>query len=394
MWGQYSPWHPAGAYLPPPKGCSITQANILQRHGARFPNDDDGIEYRASVKRLTSAHKFVDSRLDFLQDYSYDLGEDLLVPYGAMQSFDAGSEAFERYSHLVSTENMLFVRASGKRRVIDSAKNWTVGFAAASRQRYNPAVNLIISEEVNNTLNNDCPNASDGSDEMDEWLSVFGPAVAKRLNKAAPGAHLTEKDVYNLLAMCPFETLAKEHVSPFCKLFEEDDFRAFEYHGDVEKYYKTGYPHGLGRVQGVGYVNELIARLTGTPVRDHTQHNASLLFPLDRALYADFTHENEMVAVYAALGLYNISEPLDPREMDVDREWVASRMVPFSARMVVERLECKHEGAAVRIFVNDALQSLGFCGKGNGVCSVDKFVESQEYARSEKSAEDFKRCYN
>ena len=39
-------------------------------------------------------------------------------------------------------------------------------------------------------------------------------------------------------------------------------------------------------------------------------------------------------------GLYNISSPLDPMSMDPERRWVASRMVPFSARMVVERLAC------------------------------------------------------
>jgi len=259
---------------------------------------------------------------------------------------------------------------------------------------------VVLSEEVNNTLNNDCPNAGDGAEEMDEWLGVFAPPVAARLRKAAPGARVGDKDVFNLLAMCPFETLAAERASPFCALFTEDEFRAFEYHGDVEKYYKTGYgePHGLGRVQGVGYVNELLARLADAPVRDRTQHNASLPFPLGKTVYADFTHENEMVAVYAALGLFNISAPLDTREMDPDRAWVASRMVPFSARMVVERLECgadltERAGQEVRIFVNDALQPLEFCGKGDGMCSLEEFVASQEYARNNGEG-DFERCYN
>ncbi|OCH87938.1 acid phosphatase [Obba rivulosa] len=396
MWGQYAPWHPAGHYTPPPEGCNITQVNILQRHGARFPNDDDGAAYHASIKRLTAARKFADPRLEFLQDYKYDLGTETLLPYGAMQSFEAGAQAFRRYAHLVGPAHIPFVRASGKRRVIDSARNWTVGFAAASRQRYNPSVDLILSEERNNTLNNDCPNAGDGSEQMDEWLGVFAPAVAERLNKAAPGADLGAEDVFNLLAMCPFETLARQRASPFCALFNEDDFRAFEYHGDLEKYYKTGYgePHGLGRVQGVGYVNELLARLTGTPVRDHTQHNGSLPFPLHGTLYADFTHENEMVAVFAAMGLFNVSVPPDTHEMDPAREWVASRMVPFSARMVVERVVCAAGGESVRVFVNDKLQPLEFCGEGDGVCALESFVESQAYARSEQSREDFERCYN
>ena len=72
------------------------------------------------------------------------------------------------------------------------------------------------------------------------------------------------------------------------------------------------YGNPLGRVQGVGYVNELLARLTQTPVRDHTQTNRTLdgapaTFPLNRTLYADFSHDNQMAAIYAALGLFCMS---------------------------------------------------------------------------------------
>jgi hypothetical protein len=73
----------------------------------------------------------------------------------------------------------------------------------------------------------------------------------------------------------------------------------------------------LGRVQGVGYVNELLARLTQAPVNDSTQTNTTLTanpatFPLDRTLYADFSHDNEMAAIYAAMGLLPQAAALDP----------------------------------------------------------------------------------
>lgn len=183
------------------------------------------------------------------------------------------------------------------------------------------------------------------------------------------------------------------------------------------------YGNPLGRVQGVGYVNELIARLTGRPVRDATTHDASLAFPLGRALYADFTHENLIVAVFSAMGLYNVSSsssssssspassshnpmPMDPRKMDEHREWIASRMVPFSARMVVERLACDmpgpeddegEEGEYVRVFVNDEARDMGFCageeGSGyEGMCELGRFVESQRYARGNGEG-DFERCF-
>ncbi len=135
------------------------------------------------------------------------------------------------------------------------------------------------------------------------------------------------------------------------------------------------YGQPLGRVQGVGYVNELLARLTGTPVLLGTQVNTTLdtdpsTFPLDRALYADFTHDNQMAAIYAAMGLFAQRAPLDPTTPDPRRTWITSELTPFSARMVVERLACTTQGKEntlhVRVLVNDALQPLGFCGARSG----------------------------
>ncbi|CAL1711253.1 unnamed protein product [Somion occarium] len=428
-WGQYAPWFPVEKYKRPPKGCEITQVNILQRHGARYPNSYDS--YDESIKRLMEADKFVDSKLDFLSEYEYDLEEEELLPFGASQSFGSGETVFRRYSHLVNAKNIPFVRSSGKSRAIHSATNWTVGFAAASHHRYNPILSVVVPEEQNNTLNNDCPNAGDGTKQKRAWLKVFAPPIAKRLEKAAPGAKVSNDDVFNLMAMCSFETLAKERGSEFCQLFKDREFKMFGYHGDVEKFYKTGYGEPLGPVQGVGYVNELLARLTGRPVQDHTQYNSSLPFPLGRSLYVDFTHENLMVAVYSAMGLFNISDnPLSTKKMEKEsnRVWIASKMVPFSSRMVVERLTCsgrkkmhgpklvdfddedwedehehEHEesegggrqaGEHVRVLVNDAVQPLDFChaGKG-GICSLDAFVESQDYARRSGDG-DFEKCYN
>lgn len=127
-----------------------------------------------------------------------------------------------------------------------------------------------------------------------------------------------------------------------------------------------------------------------------------------------------MVAVYSAMGLYNISDnPLSTKQMDKDRIWVASQMVPFSSRLVVEKLACetrrasqvllrpkwlpsvtdggddgRQAGEYVRVLVNDAVQPLKFCGAGkDGICSLDAFVKSQGYARRSGDG-DFEKCYN
>ena len=155
-------------------------------------------------------------------------------------------------------------------------------------------------------------------------------------------------------------------------------------------------------------MNELLARLTGQPVQDHTQTNRTLdaspeTFPLDRILYADFSHDNEMVSIYSALGLFKQhllpDQKLDPTGPSSQRTWITSNLVPFSARMMVEKLECgvpqlpRPKGVFVRILVNDAVQPLEFCGGIGGLCELHAFVASQGYARHDGDG-DFEKCFN
>ncbi|EIN12790.1 phosphoglycerate mutase-like protein [Punctularia strigosozonata HHB-11173 SS5] len=439
-WASFTPWHPVANYTPPPEGCTITQVNLLQRHGARRPSSDDGDLYAKSVKKLVRASKHsahVDSSLKWLKHYHYDLGEADLIGLGAEQSFYAGQLDYERYAKLglISSQNVPFVRASGKQRVVDSATNWTAGVAHESELDEIP-LKVIIPEEkgINNTLNDDmCPSSTKGGRETHLWLDTWGPAVRDRINELAFGKsvkktkkkHLLDlDDVYNVMSTCVFGTVVHNASSPFCDLFEEDEWAKFEYYGDLEKFYGRGYGQDLGPVQGVGYVNELLARLTNTPVVDNTQTNKTLdsdpaTFPLGKTFYADFSHENLMAAVYAALGLFKEEQgwPLDPERMDPNRIWRASRITPFSTRLVVEKLACEDVDSEpdlvtsqsevakstlvaeyVRILVNDAVHPLEHCSeagnggeRGDGLCTLKAFVESQAYARSQGGG-DWERC--
>ncbi|KAF8076950.1 phytase [Lyophyllum atratum] len=398
-WAQYSPYFPVEVYPSPPDHCQVTQANIIQRHGARYPTSGAGANIVAAVNKLLAAEEYTEEHLDFLKNYTYRLGEEDLLPFGARQSHFAGQVQFWRYRHLVSNEQLPFVRASGSERVVLSATNWTAGFSFASRHVYTPSLTVIIPEELNNTLNNwMCPSGGDSSPQTSQWLLEYAPPIAEHLNREAPGANLNASDIFSLLSLCPFESVFLDDRSAFCNLFSEDEFEQFEYSGDLDKYYNTGYGQSLGPVQGVGYINELLARLTGKPVRDNTQTNRTLdaspvTFPLNRTIYADFSHDNTMIAIYSAMGLFRQSVAPNPSSPNPERDWLASHLVPFSARMVTEKLVCGRGGEFVRVLVNDALQPLEFCGAGrDGLCTLDAFVKSQAYARSDGSG-DFEKCF-
>ena len=90
-----------------------------------------------------------------------------------------------------------------------------------------------------------CPAAANSRDEMNTFVDIAVRPIADRLNSAAPGANLDPQDAYSIMHLCPFETIAKEKISPFCFLFSEQDFKIYEYAGDLQKFYNTGYSSRL-----------------------------------------------------------------------------------------------------------------------------------------------------
>ncbi|KAH7909637.1 phytase [Hygrophoropsis aurantiaca] len=390
-WGPYSPYFPSAKYSTPPVNCDIIQVNLLQRHGARYPTAKASEDIQKSVKKLRKAKHHKHKSVKFLENYKWNLGQDDLVPFGAAQSFEAGWVHFKRYEHLIDEGNLPFVRASGADRVIMSALNWTAGFAAANKQVYTPKLSVIISETANDTLDNAmCPACERSVVDADAWRAKFTVPIEHRLKKTLPGVKLSPSDITNIMSLCAFETVAYEEPSPFCGMFTTHEFQSYEHDEGLKKYYYTGYGNEFGRVQGVGYVNELLARLTGTPVDDHTQTNSTLdlspeTFPLNRTFYADFSHDNTMVAIYGALGLFPQKQAPSNSKIEHHRTWRMSRLVPFSSRMTTEKLQCNVPGGTkdfVRILVNDVVQPLGFCGAGDdGLCELEAFVASQAYAR-------------
>jgi hypothetical protein len=166
-------------------------------------------------------------------------------------------------------------------------------------------------------------------------------------------------------------------------------------------------------------------------------------------MYADFTHDNQMNAIFAAMGILRMAgtpqvmteksrksrlnqqqiplqfnaanagaslvKEMDPLNPDPDRKWVASKLFPFSSRLIVERLSCEADNLLdvdvegtddtsddtidpfdidnvnrakakvyVRMLLNDAVIHVPGCSEsiGNGICSMEEFVESQAYATS------------
>jgi hypothetical protein len=401
FWGQYSLWFsvPSEISVAPPEGCEVTFANVLSRHGGRDPTIGKSMAYALLIAEIQNSSRAYPGEFGFLKDYQYTLGADELTDAGRQEMVNSGAHFSRRYNKLIKRHTP-FVRAGGQNRVVESAQKWLLGVAQSSG-RLSEDIDLVIPEgpRWNNTLSHDnCPAFEKGPDHglgdraQQVWAAEFVPPIQERVNSQL-GTNLSMTSIVYLMDMCPYDTVADPgaKVSKFCHLFTEREWHAYDYYQTLGKYYGYSMGNPLAATQGVGYVNELLARLTEKPVQDHTNTNSTLdsdskTFPLDRYVYADFSHDNDISGVLAALGLYNKTKPLSNTTIQSTEDthgYSAAWTVPFASRMYVEKLQCKDEKEDfVRIIVNDRVQPLDFCdGDKYGRCELSKFVASQSFAR-------------
>lgn len=161
--------------------------------------------------------------------------------------------------------------------------------------------------------------------------------------------NLTTMDVYAMFSMCPYE-YATLGQSSFCSLFTEQEWKDFEYAIDMMFYGNNNFGSPSGRAQGIGYVEEVAARLQSRLIMksdssiNYTYDDNAKEFPLHQPMYMDMSHETVIVAVLAALGLdyfkygpYGL--PSDAPHA-VPRKFVMHKIAPFGARLFTEVWTC------------------------------------------------------
>jgi hypothetical protein len=187
-------------------------------------------------------------------------------------------------------------------------------------------------------------------------------------------------------------------------------------HLSIEYYYDYSFGSPTGRAQGLGYQQELLARLTNQYITSsNSSINSSLTnnaadFPLGRPFYADFTHDDIIVSVLTSMSVDYFHEHPNLQQFppDPERHFILSHMTPFGGRLITEVVGCGsanpeavHDHRTyyyptqygyspanathkfIRMRLNNAVLPLntirgGFCeGRADGMCALDSFLASQ-----------------
>jgi 3-phytase len=250
----------------------------------------------------------------------------------------------------------------------------------------------------------------------DASVEKFAPIVTKnaldRLKEFLPSDfNLTTLDIVSMMNMCPYEyaTLGR---SSFCALFTEQEWKDFEYITDLTFYGNNGFGAASGRAQGIGYVQELAARLQSRLIKssdssiNYTYDDNTKDFPLHQPMYMDMSHDDIIVSVLSALGMqyfnYGPHGLPDSVPHAIPHNFDLKKITPFGARLFSEIWTCPKDAKLdslqemmyknpdlssasnttdyIRFVLNNApVSTMGMeaCkGAVNGFCPLKDFVKS------------------
>ncbi|KAJ4288059.1 hypothetical protein N0V90_012076 [Kalmusia sp. IMI 367209] len=435
-----------------PDGCQFEQVHLLQRHAERFPHPgdaQDGLNIERFTSKVAKAFengKHFHGALAFLNTWRNTLGGEYLTGIGAMAEIASGVQFWNMYGRMLynASEGQLsyqpedvkekpLLRGTSQSRIHNSLMNWALGFFGPN---YKPSAQfpanwtedfrtLVIPEVDPGAWNNTLAGIGTiGDEHMWNYASLYLPHATKRLSKHTPTHfNLEIKDTYAMQLLCAYETQFLG-VSEFCSLFTREEWEGFENSLDIRFFYKHSFGNPTARSQGIGYVEELLARLQGKLIRtSNSSVNSSLTdnedtFPLGMKFYADFTHDKMILATLTALSLDHFKHLPDLKKYPPakDRIFRVSHLAPFTARLITEVIGCdsahpkpeKHERVRyyasqygydeysssnqskyrfVRMRLNGGILPLssirgGACkGRPDELCPLDQFIKSQAKAK-------------
>lgn len=332
------------------------------------------------------------------------------------------------------------LRTTSQSRIHNSQISWALGFFGPSFETVpEPALTdftngslfdvVVITEggTENDTLASYDACANDnievigslGDLDLEGYLPIYLGAATARMNQYAPaGFTFSLNDTYAMQSICAYE-MGYIGMSDFCTLFTQDEWAGFENTLDTEYFYDYAWGNPTGRAQGIGYLQELLARLQNEYITSsNSSVNSSLTnnandFPLGRPFYVDFSHDDIIISVLTAMSLdyFREAPSLTQFPPDESRHFILSKMTPFGGRLVTEVIGCSSpEPVAVhnhrtqyyptqygynpanatnkfiRMRLNNGILPLdtlrgGACvGRTDGLCAMESFLSTQANA--------------
>ncbi|XP_041364504.1 multiple inositol polyphosphate phosphatase 1-like [Gigantopelta aegis] len=365
--------------------CQAAHASALIRHGTRFPGQND-------VHEISEIHKVMKDHLDELKfetltkwtNHFPNNNEKTLMDMGEDEQFHLGRRMAHRLKSLFVDENIdddFRFSVSSKQRSQDSARAFFEGFTEVLTGEASDDIDPELSDETLR-FHERCHKFIITVDRNETALHEYKKfkqskliqnILSKIVSKyALPPDVLSAGNIRTMYIICAYE-MALFKKSPWCDMFDEEDAKVIEYLSDLKHYYKNGYGYDIIREQSCplvadmfGIMDDAISALE-EPLEDSDEDTAA--YTLGNFY---FGHAETIGPLYAALGLFNDSEPLraDNYDKHHNRLFRTSNIIPFSANLMFVLYECEPQISdteddtaeyMLKLFVNEKVQKIPGC---------------------------------
>lgn len=371
-----------------PEGCVVDQAAYISRHGSRYPDTGAYNGWVSAAERFSGENGYTASgALSFLPSWkpvleSKDLQIAMENPLGTKEAFDYGYQLRTRYPDFYKTGDEFMVWANNYTRVIQTAEKFVGGYLGAFTRTNGSVIAVtskIFPEAIGDSLapSDQCPTFRDteGEDQIAKWDAIWIPPVLERLQGLITGnLTLTADDIAQGPYLCGFESTITGRLSPWCDIFTDEEFRAYEYRNDLRYYYGIGPGTPLNKKMMTPYLQALVGLLKQGPGIEGVREDGVSKFNVP-SLLMSFLNDGQLTELITASGVFDQQAPLNPEVKDDSRLWNGNRFVTMRGTIAFERLSCKsrHVGSAARVRRGNVVKktcSAGPPAGGNGTVPV------------------------
>ncbi|TCD61551.1 hypothetical protein EIP91_008263 [Steccherinum ochraceum] len=437
-----------------PEGCTVDQAAYMVRHGDRYPEPGSLTGWQQLFAKFQNSSYLARGPLAFIPSWVPPLDDIkhetlFLDTTGAGDAFALGVRLRKRYKMTPGGANFT-VWSANQQRVVDTATYFMRGYLSQGNYLNDTNLNrgtvitlVDASSDVpwadSLTPSNSCPNyqgpSGAGANNSNLFRTTFQNTTANRLNFFLDGLTLNATDVGVMQDLCGWSSEIDGDLD-FCRAFEADEWRDYEYAHDLNYYYGSGPGNPVAATVGWPWLKAVTDLFQAGPGK--TVANGTLTPP---PLIMTFTHDNNLPPVMAALGAWNSTVtlpgqpetiyplPIMHRVENPARQFHASYIVSFTGNLALERMTCVVNGPTlqeqklvgnfhqanvlggnfnlnltgsmsqpmnqtfVRLRTNDAPIPLPNCTSGPGqTCPLEQFIQSVNGPRAAAAGNFQERC--
>ncbi|XP_063995673.1 uncharacterized protein LOC135173028 [Diachasmimorpha longicaudata] len=194
----------------------------------------------------------------------------------------------------------------------------------------------------------------------DEFIG--GPEYAELQQNVSRriGFDVSPATIHNIQDMCRFETAwTRDQLSPWCAVFNKEEWKIIEYIDDIQYYYYSGYGVALNSLIGCFPAEDLIKNFRESEKPETAKNPKGIFYMSTSRVLMDFLH---------TMGIAKDSEHLLPnnyRRMN-NRKWRTSLIAPFFANFIATFYRCNESVSPnkVTFHLNEKLIMYENCERG------------------------------